>query len=507
MNLEAITKSALKKSGYRSVADRIRYRNDICAFATEILGIQLSEYQKDILQLFIMTRRLAVRAPRGAGKTTTSAIIILWAVTCFDTDVKVVTTASAWRQLINYTWPEVHKWARKADWAKLGIRLREGIELLAQKIVIGDRLAFAAASDNVASMEGAHGSIIICVFDEAKSIPPALWDAMEGAFSTGQAYAFAISTPGVPSGRFYDIHSRRRGYTDWSVRHVTVSECIAAGRFRADWAEARLHQWGEKSAMYQNQVLANFSESSEDVVIPLSWIEAAHERWYACEGQGQGQETWGCDPGYKGSDPTVTARLRGTVVELLESKPKQDLMKTVGRITSQISKDVPVAVDVNGVGAGVFSRLAELGYSARAVNSSEKCEYHDYTGQKSFLNTRAYLWWSLREALDPELGIDLALPPDDDLTGDLSTPTWEYKSNGVIQVESKKDIRERLDRSTDSADAVALAWYIAAHRGLSDEDIQRLAQGKVIESAVSDAVKAFMKSSGVDVEAFFEARR
>lgn len=444
-----------------------------------------------------------MRAPRGAGKTTTSAIIILWAVSVFDIDVKVITTASAWRQLIHYTWPEIHKWAHKADWDKAGVRVRDGVELTAQTFKIGDRLAFAASSDDPSTIEGAHASMTIVVFDEAKAIPAKVWDALEGTFSTGHAYAFAISTPGVPSGRFYDIHSRKKGYKDWSVRHVTLMECLAAGRFKAEWAEARLAQWGEKSAAYQNYVLANFSESSEDVVIPLSWVEAANARWEDCGGRGEGSESWGCDPGYKGNDPTVTAKVVGSVVELIDSRPQQDLMVTVGRISSQVNKDTPVGVDTIGIGAGVFSRLQELGYKVRAVNASEKCPYHDSTGQVGFVNTRAYLWWTLREALDPNLGGKLALPPNDDLTGDLTTPTWEYKSNGLVQVESKKDIRARLDRSTDSADAVALALYVAAHRGLSEGDLETIANGTLRVEALSQAILNFMRDSGLNVEELY----
>jgi hypothetical protein len=505
MNLDKISKTALKKAGYKSISDRVRYRSDIGAFAEEVLGLTLAPYQREILSTFLITHRVAVRAPRGAGKTTMSAIIILWAVSVFDTDVKVITTASAWRQLTRYTWPEVHKLARKADWDKVGVQVRDGIELTALTFKIQDRQAFAAASDTPSSIEGAHASIVIVVFDEAKAIPPSLWDAMEGTFSTGKAYAFAISTPGVPSGRFYDIHQRRKGFEDWNVRHVTLAECIAAGRFQQRWAEDRLAQWGASSAAYQNYVLANFSESSEDVVIPLSWIEAANERWLTCGGTGEGPETWGVDPGYKGNDPTVTARLVGNVIEQLESRPKQDLMATVGRVTAKVAKVTPVGVDIIGVGAGVYSRLAELGYAAKPVNVSMKCEFHDRTGQNSFINLRSYIWWSLREALDPSLDIKLALPPDDNLTGDLSTPTWEYKSNGVIQVESKKDIRERLDRSTDSADAVGLAWYVAAHRGLSPEDVQKIATGNINVEGLSEGLLAFMKTSGVNVEELKES--
>lgn len=508
MKLEKIAKGALKKAGYKSVADRVRYQSDIAAFAEEVLHIDLAPYQKEILQTFLDMKRIAVRAPHGAGKTALSAIIVLWAVSVFDTDVKVVTTASAWRQLTHFTWPEIHKWAKQGEFGKIGVTLREGEELLALNMVVKDRKserrALAAASDNPANLEGAHGSIMVVVFDEAKAIPTPVWDALEGAFSTGRAFAIAISTPGAPSGRFYDIHKRKKGYADWAVKHITLDECIQAGRIQREWAEARREQWGTNSTVFQNRVLGNFAEDTEDVVIPLSWVERANALWEERNGVGSGLEAYGLDCGYKGADPSVLAKLVGKTIETIDAYHKAEPMEMVGKVAARIPKEAVIGVDTIGIGAGSYSRLAELGYNAKPVVVSNKTEYRDVTGQNTFYNLRSYIWWTIREWLDPDLGFDLALPPIDELTGDLTAPTWEYMSNGVIRVESKKDISARLGRSTDYADAVGMCLYVAAHRGLSAEDVQKIATGRISVESLSEQIIAFMKSSGVDVEALKE---
>ena len=67
--------------------------------------------------------------------------------------------------------------------------------------------------------------------------------------------------------------------------------------------------------------------------------------------------------------------------------------------------------------------------------------------------------WNLRELLDPAGGHEIALPPDDQLTGDLTAPHWKMTSAGRVQVESKEEIRKRLGRSTDAGDAVAMAFW------------------------------------------------
>ena len=59
--------------------------------------------------------------------------------------------------------------------------------------------------------------------------------------------------------------------------------------------------------------------------------------------------------------------------------------------------------------------------------------------------------------LNPDNQATLALPPDDQLTGELTAPTWDLKAGGRIKVEEKAKVKARLGRSTDVGDAVVQA--------------------------------------------------
>jgi hypothetical protein len=445
--------------------DLAAYRtpDGIVRFVREVIGGQPTPYQEDILRHFAAQRRVAVRAPHGAGKTSLSAWIVLWAVAVFDPDVKVITTAGVRRQLERFTWPEIKKWAGRAAWDKIGLTLRGGKELLDTRIKLPEKEAFAATTHNPALIEGAHAAVVVYIFDEAKAIPAAIFDAAEGAFSSGVAFALAISTPGEAAGRFYEIHARRPGYEDWWVRHITLEEAIAAGRILPEWAEARKRQWGESSAVYQNRVLGEFAIGGEDNVIPLAWIASAVARWHAANGHGEGRIGYGVDVARYGEDQTAIVRLAGRVIERVDRYAKQDTMQTTGRVIVAVGgeKSIPIAVDVIGIGAGVYDRLHEQGFTAIPVNVAIPTDRIDHTGQMQFLNLRAALWWALREALDPEGGILLALPPDDALIGDLTAPIWHLTSTGRIQIEPKVAIKRRLGRSPDAGDAAALALWAA----------------------------------------------
>lgn len=432
-----------------------------------------TEYQDEILAELPVRRRVAVRSPHGAGKTTVAALATLhFALSRDPDDWKCPVTASSWRQLTKYFWPEVHKWTRKIRWDKLErvpFDPRFELQLLSLKLLGGE--AFAVASDKPYTIEGAHADHIFYVFDEAKSIPDDTWDAAEGAFSTagrgteGQAMALAISTPGPPSGRFYDIHARKAGFLDWWPRHITLDEAVRAGRIAQDWADLRKRQWGEESPIYRTRVLGEFASSEDTSVIPLAWVEAAVERWHEWRDAGglaraSQLTSVGVDVGLTAA-LTVLAPRVGDVVESLREHPRVDTTQTAGFVRVLTGARGGVAViDANGIGAGVFHQLRETKSRAVAFMASGKTEARDKSGELGFVNLRAAAWWGVRERLDPQYSPTTALPPDDDLVAELTAPGWWMTSTGKIQIEEKAEVAKRLRRSTDKADAVVMAFAL-----------------------------------------------
>lgn len=458
-----------------------RFYNNPVGFATECIDFGttggLTAYQQDVLANLPEKRRVAVRGPHGLGKSTTSAICVLWFALTRDAagvDWKVATTAGAWRQLERYLWPEIKKWAKRIRWDRLGrAPLDERSELLSLNLKLKHGTAFAVASSNAELIEGVHADSVLYIFDESKAISADTFEAAEGAFSGAnprgglpEAFALAASTPGEPNGIFYDIHARRPGLEDWWPRHVTLAEAIAAGRVAEGWADQRRRQWGENSAAYNNRVLGEFHSSDEDGVIPLGWIEAAMDRWRAWDEAGRslpadGLRVLGVDVARSGTDKTVLALRYGDVIAELRKTAREDTMQTAGRVKGILdaNEGMTAVIDVIGIGAGVVDRLREQRMPADGFNASAGTKRRDSSGELGFVNQRAAAWWQLRELLDPASGSEIALPPDDLLLGDLTAPHWRVASGGRIQVESKDDIKKRIGRSTDDGDAVVMAFW------------------------------------------------
>ena len=431
-------------------------------------GESLVDYQGDILNALVEHHRVAVRSMHGAGKTTTDALALLWFSLTRDSrgvDWKCPITAGAWRQLEQYALPEVHKWAHHLRWDVIGRAPFTRQELLRLNLNLNHGSAFAVASDTPAYIEGVHADSVFYIFDESKSIIPGTFDAAEGAFSgsekTTEAYALATSTPGEPSGRFYDIHAKRPGLAAWHCIHVGLEDAIRVGRVSRRWAEQSAELWGPNSAVYANRVLGEFHSSDEAGVIPLSWVEAAIDRWRDNQALPLGDlSRVSVDVARFGEDQTVMALLHALRVQELRYSFHEDLTATAGRAAGIVGDSgAGLIVDTDGLGAGVTDILREREFSVYAFHGGEKTEMRDESGELGFVNTRSAAWWNLRQLLDPRKASTIELPPDDLLIGDLTAPHWSINSKSQIVVESKDDIRKRIARSTDSGDAVVQLFW------------------------------------------------
>lgn len=468
--------------------ERERYRHDPSAFAREVLKMDIAFYQSDVLQKLHDYHRVAFVGPRGTGKSTIAAAAVLWFISVFD-ECKIPTTASAWRQLVEFLWPEIHKWASQADWWRVGMTVRQGRELLAQRLEINkNRAAFAMASSNEAKIEGAHSAAVLMVFDESKAIPDAIWDSAEGALGTNEnAYALALSTPGDNVGRFFDIFHKPDKFPHWKTVRATLEDAVTAGRILQSWADNMKSQWGEDSVMYQRHVLGKFAEDTGDTLITMSMLERSHQRWHKRHADVQSmidggmshqeahEKVWGaishigCDPARFGTDKTGWAFRTGMAILSVNQTEQEDTMQTADRLQQYMQQESAAIanIDANGLGAGVFDRIHQLWKQrqlrsphdlklpSNPINTANATKARDKSGQLMFNRLRDYLWWRMRELLEDD-AIDL--PPDDDLTRDLIMPKWTTTASGKVVIESKDEIRKRLGRSPDLGDAVVMAF-------------------------------------------------
>ncbi len=111
-----------------------------------------------------------------------------------------------------------------------------------------------------------------------------------------------------------------------------------------------------------------------------------------------------------------------------------------------------VCIDIIGLGAGVYDRLAELGYEDLlvAVNVANKAK-----NKERFANQKAELWSFFKDFIENKAEF---LVDDNLLTEQILATCCFYNSFGRLQVEGKQNIKSSLFSSPDGADAALITF-------------------------------------------------
>lgn len=212
---------------------------------------------------------------------------------------------------------------------------------------------------------------------------------------------------------------------------------------------------GTKSFMQEYPCTSTeaFQTTGEDTFITSQMVMLARKQ---PKFESYGNLVIGVDPARFGDDRTSIIRRRGRQAYGLQSLVKKDTMEISGIVHRIIIEENPsrVFIDIGGLGAGVFDRLAELGHREIivAVNSGSTP-----LDQKRYYNKRAEMWGEMRSWL---LDFPCQIPDNDSLHADLCGVKYKYDSQSRLILERKEDMKKRGIRSPDEADALALTFAL-----------------------------------------------
>lgn len=460
------------------------YFNNWNKFARDVLGVRLDRRQRGILNDIQTNIRVSVRSGHACGKDFVAAVAAL----CYlylNIPSKVILTAPTNRQVIDIMMTEVRQLHSKA-------KINLGGKVLVSKILFEDPEwyleGFKAQDKAIEDWSGFHSQNLMLIVTEATGIDKVTFGAMSGILTGGNSRFVLIFNPNRSTGEAYKSSKSPRykkvKMSALNAVNVRAKKILIKGQVDWGWVDDMVNtpswttkieesdvdkskfdfkwngEWYRPSDLFLINVLGEFGMSSEDTLIPASWVELANERWKKLHGKGEGTLRLGVDVAGMGVDLGVHAFRRGNVVEKFKTYGAQDLMVTVGKIKNELIDDADEAeVDAIGEGAGVYSRLWEQGVNVQSVKGSRSAKgLSDLTGMRYFINMRAYLYWAIRDALDPGQDGNLALPPIDELTQDLTSIHFIVKSNGKIIMEPKDNIKKFIGRSPDYGDALACTF-------------------------------------------------
>lgn len=190
--------------------------------------------------------------------------------------------------------------------------------------------------------------------------------------------------------------------------------------------------------------------SSDKVMIPSSTIEKMHnKKIYPISTK----RIIACDPA-SGGDEAVIYVFENTRIIDSRFLFHDDTMRLAGEIMilSHAYGVRDIVLDAIGIGEGIADRLKEMGLIVNPIYSAESA-----SNKTRFLNKRVEMWWIVREMF---MNGEIEYPEDSDLREQLSSLTYEIvDSNGKIKLENKANVRSRIGRSPDRADAFIYGIY------------------------------------------------
>ena len=219
----------------------------------------------------------------------------------------------------------------------------------------------------------------------------------------------------------------------------------------------------------QRMLYGSFKSGLKDQpyqMIPGSWVDAAMKRWIPA-GRHQPMSSLGLDvaQGVAGKSFSCFTRRHWWWWDKIHKVPGNQT--TLGSDAAEIAfrenkEGATYCVDANGTGSAAYeaikNRVETTGVQVIPIKGQEQKTAIFFKLQKisnvsKFANVRTALYWCLRKILDPDNGLEAALPDNKRLRKQLITPTYSMRGSTLV-MEPKDVLEKRLGYSPDEADSV-----------------------------------------------------
>ena len=291
---------------------------------------------------------------------------------------------------------------------------------------------------------GADGAVL----DESKDMKPEIWtEIVQPMLADRGGWCVFIGTPkGV--NLFSELMNQARadksgewGWNILTVHDTDVFDAVSLARMQRNMPDGA----------WRREMLCDFSAAADDQLLSLADVEAACLRHLTPDMYEWAPRIIGVDPARFGDDASAIAKRQGLFVHPIKRLYKIDNMALAAAVAHEANEWHADAICVDaGNGSGVIDRLRSLGFEVFEVPFGGSA-----SDPATFYNLRTELYWKTADAVRA----GLALPDDALLKGDLAAPTYTINEKDQRRLESKDDIKARLLRSPDGADAVVCTYY------------------------------------------------
>lgn len=371
----------------------------------------------------------------------------------------------------------------------------------------GTSFLFEGLKNNTSKVRSLEG-IDICWCEEAEAITEDSWDILEPTIRKPGSEIWVTFNPDDEMGATYqkfvtpylDAINEHGFYEDDDiyVRKIGWEDADAYGWFPDELRKQKDKLYRERPKQAAHVWGGEPNTDYTDSVIQPEWVDAAIDAHIKLGFEPRGVKSLGFDPADEGNDAKAFARAHGCYVEDVQQWTDGDVGDATQRIWDECYEQriTDLVYDNIGIGAAVKTKLKTLtgneSLNIRGFSSSGEVDYaeqkylDDRRNADVFRNIRAQYWWYLRDRFedtynavergiysDPEKLISLngKMPLLKQLKAELTRVqrNRSRQTSGLIQIESKQDMKARALKSPNLADALVYTFAykpVAPTKGL-----------------------------------------
>lgn len=474
-----------------------RWAPDPVGFGHFVLGVELWDFQVELLEAIRDHRHVACAGGRKIGKDFAIAVAALWWYASFPR-AGVFLLAPSYEQLDGIAYLEIRQLmdgsGRCVDCKKndpegpvpcahsavltgeVGMQARTGIK------GIGFRRIWGKTARKGGALRGFSGRKILGIEDEASDIDDELNASLEGNLAAEGCHRVLISNPTKDHGFFHRAFHEERNLYHLIQRstednpNVKEDREVFPGLAGRDWLADRELAWGRDSPLWLANVEGKFPKSAAGALFSLDVIKALCSDGRRAEADATGRLQIGIDPAgdeNDGDESAIAVRrgMRSLYLEARRGVSREALLDWLLEVLERFhepeddgdeQKPLVVVDQAGHIGAGRFDTLRA--YVSRNPETARKFRLMAFQGghlppkgrmRETYRLNRdllfaGFLQWCKREAY---------VLPDLKLQAEMLALKWRAIEGGRSELEPKDEIKVRLGRSPDRLDAVALSTW------------------------------------------------
>lgn len=455
----------------------------ILRFVDDNFGVTLDPWQERALEAFGGPEerlRLSLQACAGPGKSAVGTWCGWWFLATQGDKgehPKGAATSVTSDNLKDNLWAEFAKWQARSAY------LQRAFEWTSTRIAAVDHPSTwflsarswpktASSDEQGKTFSGLHSQFPLVIVDESGAIPATILRAAEQALSSCRfGRLLQAGNPISLEGMLYEAATTLRHL--WTIIRITGDpddpnawvHAPRVGTGPREWAAEQIRTYGRDNPWVKSYILGEFPPASINALLGVEDVQRAFDRVLPPDAYDWQEKRLGVDVARFGDDRSVIFPRQGLAAFRPITLRNERTTAIAARVARALGKWAPeggarVFIDDTGHwGHGVVDNLITARLPATPVVFSDKA--HD----KRYKNRRAEMWIRMADAVKA----GMMLPDVGGLMQELTAVTYTFL-NGQFVLEEKDQVKKRIGRSPDLADALALTFAeVDMPRGMAEE--------------------------------------